>query len=111
MLSDSTVTTLVRLLVVGLLAITVVSAYVLSIDDGFQGAVPALLGLYITIVLAIGVFTERMFDARVQAAFAVGFVAWSVYIYLDQSAILGAVLSITGLFYLGTETHGLLSAR
>lgn len=102
---------LVKLLVVTFLGITVVSTYFLLIDDGFRGAIPALLGLYIGAVLAVGIFTERMFDTRIQAAFAVGFVAWGVYIYLDQSAILGAVLVITGLFYLGTEGHELLSAR
>lgn len=53
-------------------------------------------------------FTERLFDVRLQAAFGAGFVAWGLYISLDGSAMLGGFLILSGLFYLGSQTPKLM---
>ncbi|MEM4781298.1 MAG: hypothetical protein QXG03_07050 [Halalkalicoccus sp.] len=96
MLSDYAVTVLTKLLAVGLLAVTAVGTVVLLAEGDLRGAVPGLLGLYVGLILAAGVFTESLFEPRIQVAFAVGFVAWGGYVYLDRSALLGAVLVVTG---------------
>jgi hypothetical protein len=57
MLSDATVTVLVKLLAVGLLGVTGVGTVVLLSEGDLSAAVPGLLGLYVGVVLAIGVFT------------------------------------------------------
>jgi hypothetical protein len=107
-LSDATVTVLVKLLAVGLLGVTGVVTVVLLSEGDLSAAVPGLLGLYVGVVLAIGVFTERPFDDRVQAAFAVGIVAWGVHVHLVQSTPLGGVLVLTGSFALASELRELL---
>lgn len=108
MLSDVTVTILAKLLAVALLGVTGVGTVVLLSDGGLSAAVPGLLGLYVSLVLAIGVFTERMLDDRVQTAFAAGFVAWGVHVSLEQSVVLGGVLVLTGSYYLASQGHELL---
>lgn len=109
MLSDSTVTILVKLLTVGLLSVMSVGTAVLLSDGDFSTAIPGLLGLYVCIVLAIGVFTERVFDDRVQTAFAAGLVAWGIHVSLDQSSVLGGVLLLAGSYAPAIEVRELLS--
>lgn len=88
-----------------------VGTTVLLLGGGFSATVPVLLGFYVCVVLAIGVFTERPFDDRVQTAFTVGIVAWGVHVSLEQSAGLGGVLVLTGSFALASEIRELLGRR
>lgn len=96
MLSDSVVTFLVKIFTVVLVAVTAVGTVVLLGEGGFRAAVPGLIGLYLGLVLAVGVFTESLFEPRVQIAFAVGLVPWGGYVYADQSAVFGALLVVAG---------------
>lgn len=96
MLSDRAVTALVKLLAAGLLAVTAVGTIVLLAGGGLRAAVPGLLGLYLALALAIGVFTESFFETRLQIAVAVGFLAWGGYVFTTQSTFLGALLAVTG---------------
>lgn len=109
MLSDAAVTILVKLLVVALLGVMGVGTVVLVSEGDLSAAVPVLLGLYVCIVLAVGVFTERPFDDRVQIAFAVGIVAWGVHVSFVQSTLLGGVLVLTGSYALASELRGLVA--
>lgn len=101
--SDSTVTILTKLLVVGLVAVTLVSTYLVSRQSGPVAALPALTGVYITLVLAVGVFVTGLLDARFQVAFALGLTAFGVSVYVTESAPVGALLTAVGLFTLGTK--------
>ncbi len=103
MLSDSTVTTLVKLLVIGLLAITIVSTFLTGRQAGLLAALPGLIGVYIAVVLAAGVFLTGLLDPRFQVALALGLVAFGISTYLTGSDLIGALLSAVGLFWLGTK--------
>jgi hypothetical protein len=103
MVSDSSVTTLVKLLVVGLFAVTVVSTYLTSRQVGPAAAVPSLIGIYITLTLAVGVFITSLLDPRFQVAFALGITAFGGSLYLTDGSLLGVLLAIIGLFTLGTK--------
>lgn len=107
MLSDRAVTVLTKLLVACLLGVMIVASSFSFIEGDLSAGIASVLGLYIGVVLAVGVFTERLFDTRLQIAFAVGFVAWGMYIYVDQSGVLGAFLVLTGVFYFGSQLHEL----
>jgi hypothetical protein len=109
MLSDRAVTALTRLLVVCLSGVMVVASSFSFIEGDLSAVIASVLGLYIGVVLAVGVFTERLFDIRLQIAFAVGFVAWGMYISVDQSGVLGAILVLTGVFYFGSHFHELVA--
>lgn len=103
MVTDSAVTTLTKLFVVALIGITVVSR-----RAGPRAAILSLIGLYLSIILAVGVFAGGLLDPRFQVAFAFGLVAIALYVYLSISALLGALLAIVGLFTLGTKGRELL---
>lgn len=107
MVSDSTVTTLVKLLVVMLFAVTVVSTYVISRGAGPVAALPSLIGIYITLVLAVGAFVTSLLDPRFQVAFALGITAFGSSLYFIDGSLLGILLVIIGLFTLGTKGRGL----
>lgn len=108
MVTDSAVTTLTKLFVVALIGITVVSTAIVSRRAGPRAAIPSLIGLYLSIILAVGVFAGGLLDPRFQVAFAFGLVAIALYVYLSISALLGALLAIVGLFTLGTKGRELL---
>ncbi|MDL5362960.1 hypothetical protein [Halalkalicoccus sp. NIPERK01] len=101
--SNSLVSVLVKLLVVGLLAITLVSTYLTSRQSGPVAALPSLIGVYVTLVLAVGVFATSLLDPRFQVAFALGIAALGVSLYVTGSALVGALLAAVGLFALGTK--------
>lgn len=101
--SDSTVTTLTKLLVVGLLAVTLVSTYLTSRRIGPTAALPSLIGVYITLTLAVGVFVTSLLDPRFQVAFALGLTAFGISMYFTGSPLVGALLAVVGLFTLGTK--------
>ncbi|ADJ13503.1 hypothetical protein [Halalkalicoccus jeotgali] len=103
MLSDSRVTLLTKLLVVGLLAVSLVSAYLISRRSGPVAALPSLIGVYITLTLAVGVFATSLLDPRFQVAFAFGIVMVGVSMYVTESALVGALFVVVGLFWLGTK--------
>ncbi|MCL7417391.1 MAG: hypothetical protein M8354_06075 [Halalkalicoccus sp.] len=105
--SDSTVTVLTKLLVVGLLAVTLVSTYLVSRQSGPVAAIPGLIGIYITLVLAVGVFVTSLLDPRFQVAFALGVTAFGVSMYFTDSALVGVLLAVVGLFTLGTKAREL----
>lgn len=112
-LSDATVTALVKLLVTTLLAVVLVSVYFLIQQDGVGTMlqVQVALALYITLLVAVGVFTERLLTTGFQTALALGLAAWGVYLYSVDGSIIGAVLAVAGLLYLGSQGRELLSAR
>lgn len=101
--SDSTVTVLVKLLVAGLLAVTLVSTYFTSRQSGPVAAIPGLIGVYITLTLAAGVLVTGLLDPRFQVAFALGLTAFGVSTYLTESTLVGALFVVVGLFTLGTK--------
>lgn len=109
MLSDRIVTALTKLLVVCLLGVMIVASYFLFTEEGLSGLLPSVLGLYLGVILVVGVFFERLFDTRVQLAFAVGLIWWGFYVYGDQSAVLGGVLVLTGVFHLTGQLHTLVT--
>lgn len=103
MVSDSTVSTLLKLLVVVLFAIMIVSTYVISRQVGPAAAVPYLIGTYITLTLAVGVFVTSLLDPRFQVAFALGLTALGGSLYLTDGSLLGVLLAVVGLFTIGTK--------
>jgi hypothetical protein len=108
MVSDSAVSTLAKLLVVALIGVTLVSTAVVSRRAGPRAALPSLLGLYLSLTLAVGVFGVGLLDPRFQVAFALGLAALGAVLYLAGSAVAGALLAIVGLFTLGTKGRELL---
>jgi hypothetical protein len=108
MASDSRVTTLVKLLVVALIGVTLVSTAVVSRTVGPRAALPGLVGLYLSLVLAVGVFATSLLDPRFQVAFALGLAALGALLYLDGHALVGALLAVVGLFALGTKGRELV---
>lgn len=103
MASDSRVGTLMKPLVIGLLAVALVSTYLTSRRVGPVAALPSLIGVYVTLTLAVGVFVTSLLDPRFQVAFALGLTALGASLYFTGSAILGALLAVIGLFTLGTK--------
>lgn len=103
MASDSGVGILLKLLVIGLLAVTVVSTYLTSRRVGPVAALPSLIGVYVSLTLAVGLFVTSLLDPRFQVAFALGLAALGVSLYVTGSALIGALLTIVGLFALGTK--------
>lgn len=103
MASDSGVGILLKLLVIGLLAVTLVSTYLTSRRVGPAAALPSLIGVYVTLTLAVGVFVTSLLDPRFQVAFALGLAALGASLYFTGSALLGAFLLVVGLFVLGTK--------
>jgi uncharacterized membrane protein len=108
MISDRAVTVLTKLLVACLLGVMIVASSFSFIEGDLSAGIASVLGLYIGVVLAVGVFTERLFDTRLQIAFAVGFVAWGMYIYVDHGSVLGGILVLAGVFYLVDQLHELV---
>jgi hypothetical protein len=108
MISDSAVSTLAKLLVVALIGVTLVSTAVVSRRAGPRAALPSLIGLYLSLVLAVGVFGVGLLDPRFQVAFAFGLAALGAVLYLAGSAVVGALLAAVGLFTLGTKGRELL---
>ncbi len=106
--SDSTVTVLVKSFVAGLLAVTVVSTYLIGRGSGPVAAVPGLLGVYIALTLAGGVFVTGLLDVRFQVAFALGIAAFGASLYLADRALVGVLLAVVGLFTLGTRGRELV---
>jgi hypothetical protein len=105
--SNSLVTVLTKLLVVGLLAVTLVSTYLTGRQSGPVAAIPGLIGVYLTLALAVGVFVTSLLDPRFQIAFALGLTAFGVSMYFTESALVGALLAVVGLFTLGTKAREL----
>ncbi|WP_122089838.1 hypothetical protein [Halalkalicoccus subterraneus] len=103
MLSDSTVTLLTKLLVVGLLAVSLVSTVLTVREAGPVAALPGLVGVYVTLVLAVGVLVTGLLDPRFQVAFALGLTAFGVSMYVTESALVGVLFAVVGLFTLGTK--------
>ncbi|MFC6905336.1 hypothetical protein [Halalkalicoccus tibetensis] len=103
MASDSSVGTLLKLLVIGLLAVALVSTYLTSRRVGPVAALPSLIGVYVTLTLAVGLFVTSLLDPRFQVAFALGLTALGASLYFTGSALIGAFLLVVGLFVLGTK--------
>lgn len=108
MVSDSTVATLAKLLVVGLLAVALVSTYLTSRRVGPVAAIPSLIGVYLALVLAVGVLAVGLLDPRFQVAFALGLAALGISLYLTGDGLVGALIAVVGLFALGTKGRELV---
>ena len=92
-----------RRLVVALLAVTLVSTYLTSRRVGPVAALPSLIGAYMSLTLAVGLFVTSLLDPRFQVAFALGLTALGASLYATGSALLGALIAVVGLFVLGTK--------
>ncbi|MEM4781299.1 MAG: hypothetical protein QXG03_07055 [Halalkalicoccus sp.] len=101
--SNSLATLALKLLVIGLFALTVVATYTISRSAGPAAAIPSLVGIYLSICLGVGVFITSLLDPRFQVAFAAGLAALGGSLYLTGRPLLGAVLAGVGLFVLGTK--------
>lgn len=108
MAPDSRVTALVKLFVVALIGVALVSTAVVSREASPRAALPGLIGLYLSLVLAVGVFATSLLDPRFQVAFAFGLAALGAVLYLDGYALFGALLAVVGLFTLGTKGRELV---
>ncbi len=86
---SSLIPTLARVASVALAAALVLSTGFLLSEGGLAAAVPGLLATVMALVLVYGVFTDQLFEPRVQVAFFVGVGAWAGYNYLalDGGAI------------------------
>ena len=109
LLSDAQITLLAKGFVLALLAVALLNLVV-----QFRGgsSLPALSGallfVYASVVLAVGVFTDRLFVPRVQIALFCGLTAYWAYDYLLMDNTLSIVLVVFGLVVLAQQARRLL---
>jgi hypothetical protein len=88
-MSDSAQSSLIPMLArvasVALAVALVLSTGFLLSEGGLAAAIPGLLATVMALVLVYGVFTNQLFEPRVQVAFFVGVGAWAGYNYLFES--------------------------
>ncbi|PSP73151.1 hypothetical protein BRC86_09750 [Halobacteriales archaeon QS_3_64_16] len=108
-LTDEQVTLLAKGFVLLLLAISLFTLVVEFREDGALVALSgALVFVYVSSVLAIGVFTDRPFGPVTQIALFVGFTAYWAYGYFARDTTLSILLIVFGLAVLLQQGRRLL---
>jgi hypothetical protein len=98
LLTDEQVTLLSKGFVLLLLAISLLALVVEFREDGTLVALSgALVFVYVSSVLAVGVFTDRLFAPETQIALFVGFTAYWAYDYFERDTTLSILLVVFGL--------------
>jgi uncharacterized membrane protein len=109
LLTDEQVTLLSKGFVVVLLAISLLALAIEFRDGSSLVALSgALVFVYVSSVLAIGVFTDRLFAPETQIALFVGFTAYWVYDYVERDNTLSILLVVFGLAVLVQQGRRLL---
>jgi prolipoprotein diacylglyceryltransferase len=107
-LGDGAVTLLVKGFVSVLFAITLLNLIVELQGNGEITALSgALLFVYASGVLAVGVFTDRLFAPRVQIALFSGLTAYWVYDYFSRNNTLSILLIVFGVAVLVQQARRL----
>ncbi|PSQ25695.1 hypothetical protein BRD01_01575 [Halobacteriales archaeon QS_8_65_32] len=107
-LGDGAVTLLVKGFVSVLFAITLLNLIVELQGNGEITALSgALLFVYASGVLAVGVFTDRLFAPRVQIALFSGLTAYWVYDYFSRNNTLSILLVVFGVAVLVQQARRL----
>jgi predicted Co/Zn/Cd cation transporter (cation efflux family) len=98
LLTDEQITLLVKGFVLALLATSLLNLVVGVRDGGGLAALSgALVFVYMSVVLAAGVFADRLFAPRVQIALFAGLTAYWMYDYLERDTTLSILLVVFGL--------------
>lgn len=109
LLSDAQITLFAKGFVLVLLAISLVNLVVhLQGNGGFTALSGAVLFCYTSAVLAVGVFTDRLFAPRIQIALFCGLTAYWAYDYLRMDNTFSLVLVVFGFLVLAQQTRRLL---
>lgn len=91
---ELSISRLVKAFVVVLVALALFSVVGLYLEGGVSVLAEPLLFLYISLVLAYGVFREQLEHPRVQVAFGVGVAAYGALVYVQTGGILWLIVGI-----------------
>jgi len=109
LLGDDQITLLVKGFVLALLAIALAN---LVVEFRGRGDLTVLSGalvlVYVGVVLAVGVFTDRLFAPRTQIALFCGLTLYWAYDYLEQGNTLSILLVVLGLGVLVQQSRRLM---
>jgi len=98
---DLSITRFVRAFVVILVVLALVSVVGLYFESGLSALPEPLLFLYISVVLAYGVFRQELEHPRVQVAFGIGVAGYGALVYLQTGGIFWLVLGIAAVVIIG----------
>ena len=110
LLSDEQITGLAKGFVAALLAISLLSLAIAATGSGDEVTTlsVALLFVYVSVVLVVGVFADRPFGPRVQIALFAGLTVYWAYDYLSRDNTLSVLLVLFGVAVLVQQARRLL---
>lgn len=108
LLSDGVIVLLSKGFVLALLAIGLANLAVQFRGGGITALSGAVLFVYASAVLVVGVFTDRLFDPHVQIALFSGLTAYWAYDYLERDNSLSILLVVFGAVVLVQQARRLV---
>ena len=110
LLSDERITGLAKGFVAALLAISLLNLAIAATGSGDEVTTlsVALLFVYVSVVLVVGVFADRLFGPRVQIALFAGLTVYWAYDYLSRDNTLSILLVLFGVAVLVQQARRLL---
>lgn len=111
LLSDERITGLAKGFVAALLVISLLNLAIAATGSGGGDVTTlsvALLFVYVSVVLVVGVFADRPFGPRVQIALFAGLTVYWAYDYLSRDNTLSVLLVLFGVAVLVQQARRLL---